>query len=542
MKKRKGALPQREGTMKKQEGALPLVSRVQKKHQGAFPNQGGTFPSIAGAPWRLPGSAGIPAGPQTPEPGSYHNAPDERPDSDMPARGLCGPKGRENIAQGRGRRPMPWVPRPHKLSGLKGRENLDGSSRLRPGKTSCDLLSNTRVLLLPAKTASPHPELSGRLGGLPFHPGLRAFDLRSPRLSPSLAYLRVECRSMKIPILSLFCGCGGLDLGFTQAGFGVALALDNDPVAVSTYNSNSPGKIAGRLDLSSCSSNEIHELLGDTWPVGVIGGPPCQPFSNGNNTRVTEDQLRKSLPGRYAALLADLNRKSKVHFFVFENVRGITFEKHQEDFCRFKCLFEEAGFRIFEGWLDAHDFGVPQSRPRVFVVGFNRDEYGDIEYSFPAPQDCKLTVRDALHGLPEPLFFRPALRPEDIPHHPNHWTMRPRSEKFRTGFLREGHIKGKSFKVLAWDKPSCTVAYGNREIHIHPSGTRRLSVYEAMLLQGFPKSYRLAGTLSDQIRQVSDAVPPPLAKALALSIREILCCGAEQFEGEEQLPPLAYAG
>lgn len=94
--------------------------------------------------------------------------------------------------------------------------------------------------------------------------------------------------------------------------------------------------------------------------------------------------------------------------------------------------------------------------------------------------------------------------------------------------------------MLAWDKPSCTVAYGNREVHVHPTGTRRLSVYEAMLLQGFPPSYKLTGTLSDQIRQISDAVPPPLAKSLAQSIYSFL--EANQRSVRERLGDhLAYA-
>src|SRR5262249_39448439 len=78
------------------------------------------------------------------------------------------------------------------------------------------------------------------------------------------------------------------------------------------------------------------------------------------------------------------------------------------------------------------------------------------------------------------------------------------------------------FKRLVWDKPSLTVAYGNREIHLHPTGRRRISVLEAMLLQGFPKSYELRGTLSEQVTQVSDAVPPPLAAAVARSIRKTI--------------------
>src|SRR5207248_6556315 len=114
------------------------------------------------------------------------------------------------------------------------------------------------------------------------------------------------------------------------------------------------------------------------------------------------------------------------------------------------------------------------------------------------------------------------LKPKDIAYHPNHWTMQPKSKKFGNGFLQEGHNQGRSFRVLSWDKPSWTVAYGHREIHIHPSGKRRLSIYEAMRLQGLPKSYKLLGNLSDQIQQISDAVPSQVGKALAKQIHVFL--------------------
>jgi DNA (cytosine-5)-methyltransferase 1 len=79
-------------------------------------------------------------------------------------------------------------------------------------------------------------------------------------------------------------------------------------------------------------------------------------------------------------------------------------------------------------------------------------------------------------------------------------------------------IDGRSFKRLSWSDASPTIAFGNREIHIHPTGTRRLSIYEAMLLQGFPASFVLEGNLSEQVEQVSNAVPPPLAKSVAAAI------------------------
>jgi DNA (cytosine-5)-methyltransferase 1 len=333
-------------------------------------------------------------------------------------------------------------------------------------------------------------------------------------------------------IISLFSGAGGLDLGFEQEGFSVVVAYDKRSAAVDTYNHNREAKVARQVDLSSFTGHEIINEVQQSESVkplrGVIGGPPCQPFSH-SNVHLKKDDIRRSLPARYAVILKTLNEHYELDFFVFENVRGINFRRHFREFARFRDLFRDAGFRLFEGLLDAVDFGVPQKRPRVFVVGFNKEKYGEWGFVFPKADGTSIrTLADAIRGLPEPKFFERGLSPENIPHHPNHWTMQPRSEKFRNGFLKEGQNHGRSFRVLAWDKPSWAVAYGHREIHIHPSGKRRLSIYEAMLLQGFPKEYQLLGTLSDQVQQVSDAVPPPLARTLARSIRSFL-------EGDESV-------
>lgn len=218
--------------------------------------------------------------------------------------------------------------------------------------------------------------------------------------------------------------------------------------------------------------------------------------------------------------------KPGIDFFLFENVPGLLDEDHRPIYDKFKRIADEAGFNVFESRLNALDFGVPQKRERVFIVGINRNTYSE-KFEFPSssrsPSDPE-DVDDAIGELDEPLHYSRSLTPEDITEetgHPNHWCMRPMSDKFDpdNDFLEPGVIKGRSFRTLAWDEPSLTVAYGHREVHVHPSCIRRLSVYEAMLLQGFPsreeRIYELKGNLSNQIDLISDAVPPPLAKSLA---------------------------
>lgn len=323
-------------------------------------------------------------------------------------------------------------------------------------------------------------------------------------------------------VLSLFSGAGGLDEGFHQAGFRIGFGCDIAPAAVLTHNYNHPQSHAIQLDLSVTTAEEIMlEWVNrnrDIHPCGIIGGPPCQAFSVGN-VHQKEDDPRRLLPGHYARIIRDINKEWGLDFFVFENVPGLASDKHYASYRDFKLRCDEAGFRVFERVLDAQDFGVAQVRPRIFVVGVNKEKFPYLkDFHFPKGNSMRLTVKDKIFGLPEPVFYKKGLLPEDIPYHPNHWCMNPKSEKFKNGLMRPGTVVGRCFRVLSWDKPSWTVAYGNREVHVHPSGRRRLSIFEAMLLQGFDMHYRLLGNMSEQISLISDAVPPPVARELAIAI------------------------
>lgn len=336
----------------------------------------------------------------------------------------------------------------------------------------------------------------------------------------------------KLPIVSLFSGAGGLDLGFEKAGFMPIVAYDIFPPAVETYNHNRRIDVARIGDLATLDAStilaDVRAVAGNVTPIGIIGGPPCQPFSH-SNVHPSESDIRRGLPERFADLLKDLNIQWKLKFFLFENVRGISFKRHSEEMAKFRRLFDSAGFCLFEAHLNAKDYGVPQNRPRFFIVGVNRELFRGQEFKFPRPtQEQPMTLQAAFEDAfgvppwPEPAFYEPALETSRIPFHPNHWTMVPRSQLFHNGKLKEKNVKGRSFRVLAWDKPSWAVAYGHRQIHIHPNCKRRLSIFESMILQGFPRYYELLGNFSQQVQLVCDAVPPPLANKLAKSIRDFI--------------------
>jgi DNA (cytosine-5)-methyltransferase 1 len=312
-----------------------------------------------------------------------------------------------------------------------------------------------------------------------------------------------------------------LDWGFHKEGFEVALALDVSNAAIQTHRANFGLNRAESADLLEIGPDGVVSRLLKRLPmgskIGVIGGPPCQGFSRAN-TSSTADDPRNKLVKLYLNIVAALQKKYDVEFVVFENVLGIRDSKHAGTYSAIKGGLSRLGFEVTEHELCATDFGVAQKRKRIVLAGMRS---GQKYLAFrPHKRKGKATVREAIEGLVPPIFFSRALDPSRFPLHPNHWTMRPKSPRFATPEISRSD--GRSFKRLDWDKPSPTIAFGHREIHVHPDGTRRLSIFEAMRLQGFPDSFVLKGNLSDQVEQVSNAVPPPLAKRIAAAVRRSL--------------------
>ena len=325
----------------------------------------------------------------------------------------------------------------------------------------------------------------------------------------------------KLPkIVSLFSGAGGLDHGFKSVGFELSAAFDISSAAIETHKRNFPSAVSTAADLIELGPKGVSSLVRSTLPpgsrIGIIGGPPCQGFSRANTTATASDP-RNKLPKLYIEIVRELQAHFLVEFVVFENVLGMRDKKHSASYQNLLSGLRTLGFNVTEKELCALDFGVPQTRKRI-VLSAIRAELG-AKSVHPRKRKGLATVQDAIGTLPQPRFFSRDLTENDIPHHPNHWTMNPVSPRFRMKAAVHG---GRCFKQLSWEKPSPTIAFGHREIYVHPSGTRRLSIFEAMLLQGFPRSFVLKGNLSEQVEQVSNAVPPPLAKSLAAAIRHAL--------------------
>lgn len=351
---------------------------------------------------------------------------------------------------------------------------------------------------------------SARLQNAPPHNGVEGTN--GSKITPLRAALP--------KIVSLFSGAGGLDLGFRRQGFEVPLAIDFSTAAIQTHKRNFKTTVGVVADLVELGPSGVLNHVTSTIPrgerIGIIGGPPCQGFSRGNpNSR--SDDPRNELPSLYIQIVRTLKKHYTVDFVVFENVLGMKDKKHLPTFHALLADLKSLQFRVTESELCSLEFGVPQNRRRIILTAMRNS----LECELPPPRKRKglATVKDAIADLPDPVFFARGLSPAEFPIHPNHWTMNPKSKRFTSPVANAG---GRSFRKLSWDKPSPTIAFGHREIHVHPSGHRRLSIYEAMILQGFPKSFILEGNLSEQVVQISNAVPPPLASSIAATVKSAL--------------------
>ena len=347
---------------------------------------------------------------------------------------------------------------------------------------------------------------------------------RSDEITAALANEEIVAKATRkaLPkVVSLFCGAGGLDLGFKDVGYTISVAIDAAGAAIRTHKKNFPRSNAVVGDLIKLQPagvlDQVKERLKPGQRIAVIGGPPCQGFSRANTGSLSDDP-RNSLPKLYLEIVAGLQSLYTVEFVVFENVLGIRDKKHVNTYKALMQGIADLGFDVTEKELCSADFGVPQNRRRIVLAGMRSGQgYTPVK---PRKRKGLQTVREAIGGLKEPVFFKHGLEPKDIPVHPNHWTMQPKSPRFLNPEAETGD--GRSFKRLNWSKASPTIAFGHREIHIHPDGRRRLSIYEALLLQGFPEDFVLEGNLSEQVEQVSNAVPPPLARSVALAVKRAL--------------------
>lgn len=297
-------------------------------------------------------------------------------------------------------------------------------------------------------------------------------------------------------VVSLFSGAGGLDLGFTMAGHEVVWANDLYLDAVATYRQN-----LGR-HIVSC---DIHDVESADIPDCdiIIGGFPCQGFSVANTGRHEDDERNRL----YLEMIRII-RDKRPRFFVAENVKGILSIGHGQVFRNIMADFTALGYRVQHRLMNAADYGVPQKRQRVIIVGVRNDL--PYTYEYPQPTHSKdgidgtrrwVGASEALAALPDPD------KPNTLPNHVY--------SRYKLNF--NGYI---GHRPLDPDCPAPTVTArgdnrGGVVILPHPNGLRRMTCRELATIQSFPLTYEFYGNSSSVYRQIGNAVPPLLAIAVA---------------------------
>jgi DNA (cytosine-5)-methyltransferase 1 len=327
-----------------------------------------------------------------------------------------------------------------------------------------------------------------------------------------------------LTLADLFAGAGGLSIGFTRAGFQIIMAVECDAASAATYRNAHPKVKLHEQDICPVDFRQYRGQL-DV----IIGGPPCQPWSLGGLRQGRADP-RDGIPQFVRAL-----HEAAPRAFVLENVAGLARGAAKPEFARALRALSGEGYHVSWRVLQAADFGVPQNRQRLFLVGVPRGA----NFTWPAPTHGPGQHRPYLAagavigaepcGTPNPSIVtyarNPSLRPD--PYH--------------------GHIYNGGGRPIDLAKPAPTMLAsmgGNKtpwvdtagivpEYHAHLSaggaprqgrvpGARRITVEEAATLQSFPATVRFAGTRSSQYRQVGNAVPPLLAQAVARQLSRCL--------------------
>lgn len=297
-------------------------------------------------------------------------------------------------------------------------------------------------------------------------------------------------------VVSLFSGAGGLDLGFIKAGHQILWANDLYADAVKTYQKNIGNHIVCE-DISKISTSDIPDC--DI----VIGGFPCQGFSVANTKRHVDDE-RNVLYKQLLRVIRDKNPK----FFLAENVKGILSIGKGQVFQMILEDFKSIGYNVQYRVLNAADYGVPQTRLRVIIVGVRKDVH--FEYKYPSPTNSK----DGANGLPRWVSVSDALKDIPDPDLPNNLPNHDYS-KYKLSF--NGYI---GHRPLNPDMPAPTVTArgddkGGVVILPHPTAARRMSCRELATIQSFPLDYEFQGNRSSVYRQIGNAVPVLLGYAVA---------------------------
>lgn len=362
-----------------------------------------------------------------------------------------------------------------------------------------------------------------------------------------------------IGLFSFFSGAGFLDLGFEKAGnYDILFVNELQKSFIKTYSNtrkdlklNEPEFGFHNHDINKFlngSNNNIKALFKVTKKkylhVGFIGGPPCPDFSIAGKNRGKSGENGK-LTESYINIISQL----KPDFFLFENVKGLYKTRmHREFYNEMKIKLGQSGYLMTERLINALEFGVPQNRERILLIGFKKELMNDLKVKNSFDLDLKFpwdlnkkfkqkTIKKLNWPgkskfqensiLPQPdniiseLTVEHWFKKNDVKNHPNSiHCFKPRTGLAKFLEVAEGDDSKKSYKRLHRWRYSPTVAYGNNEVHLHPYTPRRITVAEAMSLQSLPKNFVFPEdvSLTDMFKMIGNGVPFLLAKQIAKSI------------------------
>jgi DNA (cytosine-5)-methyltransferase 1 len=323
-----------------------------------------------------------------------------------------------------------------------------------------------------------------------------------------------------LQVISLFSGCGGLDKGFEQAGFDIAWANEFDSKIWDTFAYNYPHTHLDRRSIVLVPTSEIPSA------IGVIGGPPCQSWSEAGALRGIQDE-RGQLFFEFMRVLRD----KQPLFFLAENVSGMLAQRHEAAFRSILRRFRSAGYRVSWRLLNAKDFGVPQDRQRVVFVGYRNDL--NTEFAFPDAIASPPTLKDAIWDL------RSSAQSARPGNKTNGTTLKIPNHEYLVGGFSTIYMSRN--RVRGWYEQSFTIQAGGRHAPIHPQANkmiavgpnerifdpqspmpyRRLSVRECARIQTFPDDFRfIYDSVMDGYKMIGNAVPVKFATALALKIKD----------------------
>ena len=348
--------------------------------------------------------------------------------------------------------------------------------------------------------------------------------------------------------VDIFSGAGGLSLGAEMAGYEIRMAVEKDKSAAATYRKNHPETLVLEEDIHNIRPQEKLVLRDDENVFIVFGGPPCQGFSTSNTVTRNMQNPNNSLFEEFLRFVGELNPE----WFLFENVEGFLHFGKGEIVNLVEHRFKEMGYQVKHRVLWASDFGVPQRRNRFFMVG-NRM---GIDFQFPEPIGTKITVDDAIGDLPDlvngqmdaTLSYKiPAKqasayakmmrqgskrsRQNFVSHNEDYVIKRysyiKQGENWRSipaelmqNYANTANCHSGIYKRLTGNEPSIVISNYRKNMLIHPTQDRGLSVREAARLQSFPDKFVFSGTLMHIQQQIGNAVPPLLAKAVFAKILE----------------------